>query len=118
MKIATTLLLFAFAIALGCKLDEQSQSKALTISVGGEVRKPGVYPYNELLTLEQAIALAGGFTDHAVGIEIKRQGTNIVRDGFERELFELKSKIPIKYLKFPILPFDTVIALHHDFDGF
>ena len=33
--------------------------------IGGEVRSPGSYPYQPGLTLDQAIALAGGLTDRA-----------------------------------------------------
>jgi protein involved in polysaccharide export with SLBB domain len=31
----------------------------------GEVRKPGSYPYRKELTIEKAVALAGGFTERA-----------------------------------------------------
>jgi len=42
--------------------------------LNGEVRKPGGYPYEPGLTLEKAIALAGGFTEFASRkkIEVKR----------------------------------------------
>jgi polysaccharide export outer membrane protein len=42
--------------------------------LNGEVRKPGGYPYEPGLTLEKAIALAGGFTEFASKkkIEVKR----------------------------------------------
>ena len=33
--------------------------------IGGEVRQPGSYPYQPGLTLNKAIALAGGLTDRA-----------------------------------------------------
>lgn len=33
--------------------------------IGGEVRSPGSYPYQPGLTLDQAIAIAGGLTDRA-----------------------------------------------------
>ena len=33
--------------------------------IGGEVRRPGSYPYQPGLTLDKAIALAGGLTDRA-----------------------------------------------------
>lgn len=44
------------------------------IYLNGEVRKPGGYPYEPGLTLERAIALAGGFTEFASRkkIEVKR----------------------------------------------
>ncbi len=42
--------------------------------LNGEVEKPGGYPYEPGLTLEKAIALAGGFTEFAARkkIEVKR----------------------------------------------
>lgn len=33
--------------------------------ISGEVRRPGSYPYRKNLTVEKAIALAGGFTERA-----------------------------------------------------
>lgn len=33
--------------------------------VGGEVKTPGGYPYEEGLTVHEAISLAGGFTEKA-----------------------------------------------------
>jgi polysaccharide export outer membrane protein len=33
--------------------------------ISGEVKKPGSYPYRKDLTIEKAIALAGGFTERA-----------------------------------------------------
>ncbi len=33
--------------------------------ISGEVKKPGSYPYRKDLTIEKAVALAGGFTERA-----------------------------------------------------
>jgi polysaccharide export outer membrane protein len=33
--------------------------------INGEVKKPGSYPYKKNLTIEKAVALAGGFTERA-----------------------------------------------------
>jgi polysaccharide export outer membrane protein len=33
--------------------------------ISGEVKKPGSYPYRKELTIEKAVALAGGFTERA-----------------------------------------------------
>ena len=33
--------------------------------INGEVEKPGSYPYKKNLTVEKAVALAGGFTERA-----------------------------------------------------
>lgn len=43
----------------------------------GEVEKPGKYPYSGALTLEQAVAIAGGYTPRAntKQIVLKRQNT-------------------------------------------
>jgi len=42
--------------------------------VGGEVKTPGGFPYEEGLTVQKAIAMAGGFTDRSdkMGIKVKR----------------------------------------------
>jgi len=39
--------------------------------VGGEVKTPGGYPYEENLTVQKAVALAGGFSDKAGTQEVK-----------------------------------------------
>lgn len=33
--------------------------------INGEIKKPGSYPYKKNLTIEKAVALAGGFTERA-----------------------------------------------------
>ena len=44
--------------------------------IHGEVKKPGGYPYQPGMTVNQAIALAGGLTERASKekIEISREG--------------------------------------------
>jgi protein involved in polysaccharide export with SLBB domain len=46
-----------------------------TVSISGEIRNPGTFPFADSTTLQQLILLAGGFTDRAVptSIEIARQ---------------------------------------------
>ena len=46
-----------------------------TVSISGEIRNPGSYPYDYSITLQQLILLAGGFTDRAIptSIEVARQ---------------------------------------------
>ena len=46
-----------------------------TVSISGEIRNPGSYPYADSITLQQLILLAGGFTDRAIptSIEVARQ---------------------------------------------
>lgn len=38
----------------------------MVIYVGGEFKKPGVYPWTNGMTLQDAFAAAGGFTEFAV----------------------------------------------------
>jgi protein involved in polysaccharide export with SLBB domain len=46
-----------------------------TVSISGEIRNPGNYPFADSITLQQLILLAGGFTDRAIptSIEVARQ---------------------------------------------
>jgi polysaccharide export outer membrane protein len=44
--------------------------------ISGEVKKPGSYPYLKGLTIEKAVALAGGFTERASKSEISLVGDN------------------------------------------
>lgn len=46
-----------------------------TVSISGEIRNPGSYPFADSITLQQLILLAGGFTDRAIptSIEVARQ---------------------------------------------
>jgi len=50
------------------------------IYVNGEVKKPGGYPYQPGLTVDKAIALAGGFTDRA-----SRSKINVTPNGHAKE---------------------------------
>jgi len=45
------------------------------VSISGEVRNPGIFPFADSITLQQLILLAGGFTDRAIptSIEVARQ---------------------------------------------
>ncbi|MDR9828614.1 polysaccharide biosynthesis/export family protein [Vibrio sp. FNV 38] len=56
------------------------------IYVNGEVKKPGGYEYQPGLTIDRAIALAGGFTDRAARskISIKNNASN--RDTLKAKL--------------------------------
>lgn len=54
------------------------------VFINGEVNKPGAYPFQPGLTLQKAIALAGGFTERASRGNIKLQsseGDERVADG-------------------------------------
>ncbi|MFT5311943.1 MAG: protein involved in polysaccharide export with SLBB domain [Paraglaciecola sp.] len=48
--------------------------------ISGEVRKPGSYPYRKDLTIEKAIALAGGFTERAAKGTISLAGEDTKRN--------------------------------------
>ena len=65
--------------------------------ISGEVQKPGGYPYQPGLTLNRAIALAGGLTERA---SLKR--VTIVRGDGDRRARERPA------LDTPILPGDTI----------
>jgi protein involved in polysaccharide export with SLBB domain len=48
--------------------------------ISGEVKKPGSYPYRKDLTIEKAIALAGGFTERASKGNISLVGEEQMRN--------------------------------------
>ena len=52
--------------------------QAQPFTINGEIKTPGQYPANEGLTVQQAIAIAGGFTDKASkhGVEILRPSSD------------------------------------------
>ncbi len=47
--------------------------------INGEIKKPGSYPYKKNLTIEKAVALAGGFTERA-----SRTTINLVSENDKR----------------------------------
>ncbi|WP_159737474.1 polysaccharide biosynthesis/export family protein [Vibrio atypicus] len=68
-----------------------------SIYVNGEVKKPGGYEYQPGLTVDKAIALAGGFTDRAA-----RSKVYIAQSGSE----ESKSKVKLSN---KVMPGDIII---------
>tara|TARA_Y100000768_G_C23989191_1_gene690968 strand:- start:2350 stop:4278 length:1929 start_codon:yes stop_codon:yes gene_type:complete len=52
------------------------------IKITGEIKNPGIYPVNELATLEEIINLSGGLTSNALqdGIEVFRDSLKIAWD--------------------------------------
>ncbi|MGR2996091.1 polysaccharide biosynthesis/export family protein [Vibrio vulnificus] len=66
--------------------------------ISGEVEQPNGYEYQPRLTVEQAIAMAGGFTDRA------DKGDINIRSGSTLELIEDVE------LTYPVNPGDTVIV--------
>jgi len=59
--------------------------------INGEVRSPGGYPFQPGLTLDKAIALAGGLTDRAS--QRKMYIVKAVRDDQEQEKAKMQTKI-------------------------
>ncbi|MDA0127941.1 polysaccharide export protein [Vibrio sp. MarTm2] len=68
-----------------------------SIYVNGEVKKPGGYEYQPGLTVDKAIALAGGFTDRAA-----RGKVYIAKSGSE----ESKSKVKLSN---KVMPGDIIV---------
>jgi len=83
------------------------QINSMKISVLGEVRKPNVYHIQNRLTVLDAIAMAGGFTDLA-----KRNRVVVLRNtpsGIQRFKINVKDAVgDAKSTPFYILPSDTV----------
>ncbi len=72
------------------KIDIVLDRKSLTIFAAGEIQRPGTYEFRPGMTVLEAIALAGGFTDYA-----SRRVRIIRRDeqGKEKELKINTSKL-------------------------
>ena len=70
-----------------------SEFANMKISVGGEVKEPGVFPLNGQTTLLQAIALAGGTTDVAKQNEVIvfRQGPDAQVNAYLVDLKEIQN---------------------------
>lgn len=64
----------------------------------GEVNKPGEYPYAAGLTIEQAVALAGGFTYRA----------NDSRAVLRRQASGVEGSVALRGEQVPVLPGDTI----------
>jgi len=75
------------------------------ISVLGQVRKPDIYKIRQNMTVLDAIALAGGFTDYA-----NRKKVKILRNNSSTaQEYKLDLKDPNQStIKFYLEPFDTV----------
>ncbi len=86
-----------------------------TVSINGAVRKPGVVPYEENLSLKSLILMSGGFADNATGkgIEISRRKRDvevnnpkspiveIIRIDDDKNLSQISADVILK-------PFDVV----------
>lgn len=53
--------------------------------IGGEVREPGSYPFRQGLTVQKAIAIAGGFTERA-----SKSAISMVNEKEERNIQQAK----------------------------
>ncbi len=76
-------------------------NKKFSFSITGEVRVPGDYYVNEEISIEEAVKLAGGFTDEAFINAIKLKGDfkvtgGAVQDGGFYQNVTLDTKIPNK----------------------
>jgi protein involved in polysaccharide export with SLBB domain len=88
-----------------------------TISVGGNVRAPGVFQYRQGMSLEDVILMAGGFTNAAAThkIEINRlernkadtlanRLLNIIKVDIDSSLHNAAAKTPIEALDYVFVP--------------
>jgi polysaccharide biosynthesis/export protein len=76
-----------------------------TISILGQVRKPDQYKMRHNMTVLDAIALAGGFTDYADRNKVKVLRNNSAGP----QKYELNLKDPDETtIRFYLKPFDTV----------
>jgi len=85
------------------------------ISINGEVRKPGSFRYQENMSLEELIMMAGGFKESATSqrIEISRRVKNsdaTSKSAITAEVFQMTidRKLTIEAAKFVLEPFDIV----------
>lgn len=86
-----------------------------TVSIAGEVRKPGEYPFKENLSLKDMFFVAGGFTDAASSyhVEVSRR---IVSERLDSKtdsiakVFDLNIEkgLQIENNKFILLPYDKI----------
>lgn len=76
----------------------------------GQVNKPGEYPYVNAMSLPNAVALAGGYTDKAVegGVYIRRNGDA------KETYYDAEGMVPIypgDVVRVPASPFWTAISV-------
>jgi protein involved in polysaccharide export with SLBB domain len=63
----------------------------LDVTVTGEVKKPGIYPFDDSLTLQQLLLKAGGFTDKSMSafVEIARKKDQVDLKSLEQPVSEI-----------------------------
>lgn len=86
-----------------------------TLSIDGEVRMPGSFPYAENITLEELIIQAGGFTEGASArrVEVSRRVRNsdvLSQSAITAEVFQVDIDRDLKFSReaFVLHPFDIV----------
>jgi polysaccharide biosynthesis/export protein len=70
--------------------------KAETFFINGHVRSPSSYAWEEGLTVERALTLAGGKTERAGRIEIERNGKVITKNAKQSDLVLANDTIRVK----------------------
>jgi protein involved in polysaccharide export with SLBB domain len=85
------------------------------VSIGGEVRRPGEFPFSENMSLEELIIKSGGFKEAATPqrIEISRRVKNsdaTSKSAITAEVFQISidKSLSIEAAKFVLQPFDIV----------
>jgi polysaccharide biosynthesis/export protein len=69
--------------------------KAETFFVNGQVRTPGSYTWDEGLTVERALTLAGGPTERAGKISIERGGKTVTKKAKQTDLVQANDTIHV-----------------------
>jgi len=85
------------------------------VNIGGEVRKPGEFPYSNNMSLKDILFMAGGFTDAAssYNIEVSRR---IIAQRIKNDIDSIaivytlntSKSLSIENDKFVLLPFDII----------
>jgi polysaccharide export outer membrane protein len=70
--------------------------KAEMFFINGHVRSPSSYAWEEGLTVERALTLAGGVTERAGKIEIERNGKTITKNAKKSDLVQPNDIIRVK----------------------
>jgi protein involved in polysaccharide export with SLBB domain len=85
------------------------------VTIGGEVRRPGEFPFSENMSLEELIIKSGGFKESATPqrIEISRRVKNsdaTSKSAITAEVFQMNinKSLSIEAAKFVLRPFDIV----------
>lgn len=87
----------------------------MSVSIGGEVRKPGLFAFRNNYTLKDLLLEAGGFTDAASAfrIEVSRRITKNNTDSSSNQVAEVISldvekELNLKGAQFALQPYDLV----------